>query len=269
MAYQMIFSDMDGTLLEDDIHVSKENQEAVQAAIEKGVGVVLCTGRGVFGTKAVLRTLGMVGKKGFVISQNGGCVYHLENMELAWKKGFSPKKLAPYAKMAEEMGLEVYFYDDQKFMATHMTQEVRNYCDVMTTEAIILTDYENYDGVFTKSLFNGDREKLLVVQKKIMEEMGEEFAVFFSSDHFMEVVRLGVNKGSAMKQVLDLMEIPVSDAIAIGDSENDISMITQAGLGVAVANAMEHVKTEADYVTERDFKNSAVAEVIEKFVLHK
>lgn len=268
MAYKMIFSDMDGTLLEDDIHVSKANQKAIQAAMEKGVGVVLCTGRGVFGTKAVLRTLGLMGKKGYVISQNGGCVYHLENMELAWKQGFSPKNFAPYAKMAEEMGLEVYFYDDEKFMATHMTEEVESYCAVMETEAIITTDYENYDGVFTKSLFNGDKEKILVVQKKIMEEMGMELESFFSSDRYMEVVSLGVNKGAAMKKVLELMEIPVTEAIAIGDSENDLSMIREAGLGVAVANAPKYIQAEADYVTEHDFKNSAVAEVIEKFILN-
>ncbi|WP_317855081.1 HAD family hydrolase [Chakrabartyella piscis] len=83
----------------------------------------------------------------------------------------------------------------------------------------------------------------------------------------MEVVLRGVNKGSAMKQVLEIMNIPVTDAIAIGDSENDLSMIREAGLGVAVANAPKYIQDEADYVTENDYKHSAVAEVIEKFIL--
>ncbi|WP_317855080.1 HAD-IIB family hydrolase [Chakrabartyella piscis] len=156
MAYQIIFSDMDGTLLEDDIHISEKNQEAIAKAVAAGKEMVLCTGRGVFGTEVILEHLGL-GQKGYVITQNGGAVYHLETMKLAWKKGFSPKEYAKYAKLAEEMGLEVYFYDNRKFMATHFTKEVENYCAVMGTEAIILTDYENYDGVFTKSLINGKK----------------------------------------------------------------------------------------------------------------
>ena len=70
-----------------------------------------------------------------------------------------------------------------------------------------------------------------------------------------------------MQETAEKAGVPLGEVIAIGDSENDLSMIQAAGLGVAVANAQEHVKAAADYVTETTCEQDAVADVIERFVL--
>ncbi|MBR2851658.1 MAG: HAD family phosphatase, partial [Anaerotignum sp.] len=71
MGYKMVFSDMDGTLLWKELHISVENKEAIRKAVDKGVDFVICTGRGVFGVEPHLQELGLIGKKGYVICQNG------------------------------------------------------------------------------------------------------------------------------------------------------------------------------------------------------
>jgi hypothetical protein len=63
------------------------------------------------------------------------------------------------------------------------------------------------------------------------------------------------------------MDIPVEQTIAAGDEGNDLSMIQAAGTGCAVANAQEVIRAAADYVTERDNNHSAVAEIVERFML--
>ena len=91
--------------------------------------------------------------------------------------------------------------------------------------------------------------------------------MYFSSREYLEIVPKGVNKGAGMIKFCELMGIPLSCTIAAGDENNDISMIRAAEVGCAVANGLDQVKAEADYVTSRDNNQGAVAEIIERFVL--
>lgn len=88
MGYKMVFSDMDGTLLWKGVRVSVENSAAIRKAVDKGVEFVICTGRGVFGVEKHLQELHLLGKKGYVICQNGAAVYDLRDMHLVLKSSF-------------------------------------------------------------------------------------------------------------------------------------------------------------------------------------
>jgi hydroxymethylpyrimidine pyrophosphatase-like HAD family hydrolase len=77
----------------------------------------------------------------------------------------------------------------------------------------------------------------------------------------------GRSKGAALLETASLLGLSVSNTYAVGDAENDISMITAAGTGIAVMNAVDEVKLAADYVTERDNNHDAVAELIEHLML--
>ena len=85
----------------------------------------------------------------------------------------------------------------------------------------------------------------------------------FSADCILSP--LGANKGYGVEFLCDFLGVPIENAVAIGDEENDISMIRNAGVGVAMKNAVQSVKDAADYVTEHDNNEDGVAEVIEKF----
>ncbi|MDD3393517.1 MAG: Cof-type HAD-IIB family hydrolase [Anaerotignum sp.] len=267
MGYKMIFSDMDGTLLKNDIEVSEKNKIAIEKAVKKGVQFVICTGRGVFGVERYLKQLNLIGQEGYAICQNGGAVYDLKDMSLALRESFSPKIYAPIAEYARKLGLELYYYDDRKFIAETETARVKRYCEVMGSAVKIMKEPLIYDGEFTKSLITGDREKLLLVQKMVQDIAGNQLECFFSSKVFMEVVKKGVSKGNIMEETARKAGVPMKSVIAVGDSDNDISMIKKAGLGIAVANADPEVKEIADYVTKNRCEQDAIAEIIEKFIL--
>lgn len=268
MNYKMIFSDMDGTLLSNDFEISPANKNAILQAKEKGVGFVLCTGRGFFGVKRHADLLGLTGQKGgYAICQNGSTVYDLENLELSVRQSFTPSVMNPISKMATEMGLEMYYYDNQLFMATEETERIREYCRVMSAKMRLLVNPGEYEGEFTKCLVNGPREKLLKLRSEMAHLEESELDCYFSGPMFMEYVKKGVSKGNAMEQMAKDAGITLEQVIAIGDSDNDISMIRRAGMGVAVANADESVKRAADYVTTTRCDQDAVSEVIRKFIL--
>ena len=91
--------------------------------------------------------------------------------------------------------------------------------------------------------------------------------VSYSSNRYLEFNARGVNKGAGLLRLADLLGVAREDTIAIGDNWNDFPMIEAAGLGVAVANAVEDMKPRCDYVCEASCDGNAVAEVIRKFVL--
>lgn len=266
MDYKMIFSDMDGTLLKNDIEVSEGNKFAIQEAVKKGVQFVICTGRGVFGVERYLEQLHLLGRDGYVICQNGGAVYNLKDMSLSIKESFSPRVFIPIVHYARTLGIELYYYDDRLFMAEKETDQVKKYCQVMGSAVKVMKEPLAHEGEFTKCLMTGERENLLLVQKKVKELAGNDLDCFFSSPIFMEVVKKGVSKGHIMEQTAKKANIPIQEVIAVGDSDNDISMIQKAGLGIAVANADPEVKEIADFITKNRCEQDAIAEVIEKFI---
>lgn len=268
MGYKMVFSDMDGTLLWKGVRLSVENSTAIRKAVDKGVDFVICTGRGVFGVEPYLKQLDLIGRKGYVICQNGAAVYDLRDMSLVIKKSFSPSLLKPVADFARSLGdLELFYYDDRNFMCEKLTPVVEEYCQVMSTKPRIVSDPTEYEGELTKCLFSGPRESLLKVKAFAEELLGEQVNLFFSSETYMEFVIKGVDKGSALEATAKKAGVDLKDTIAIGDSDNDLPMILRAGLGVAMKNGEEHVKDAADYITEKTAEEHGVAEVIEKFIL--
>ena len=86
----------------------------------------------------------------------------------------------------------------------------------------------------------------------------------YSSDNFIDFVSKNGGKGEALRKVAALLNVPMEKTIAMGDHQNDVSMLKAAGLGIAVANAREEVKKAADYVTVSNDED-AVAEIINKF----
>ena len=268
MSYKMVFSDMDGTLLEKGNEISVENCRAIGRAVDKGVDFVLCTGRGVYGVEKFIDLLGLNCRNGYVICQNGGAIYDMRDMKLIYRKGFSPVDFAPVAAAAAKLDLEVYYYDDRLFMADRVTDRLKRYAETMHTDMTLLKDPLTYDGTFTKCMVSGENEKLLKLKAEIEPLVQDKMNLYFSSGVFLEFVEKTVDKGSALEETAKKAGVSLADTIAIGDSDNDLPMLLRAGLGVAVANSWQHVKDAADYVTEKTCEESAVAEVIEKFILN-
>lgn len=268
MGYKMVFSDMDGTLLWKGVRLSVENSTAIQKTVDKGVDFVICTGRGVFGVEPYLKQLGMIGKKGYVICQNGAAVYDLRDMSLVIKKSFSPTLVKPVAAFARSLGsVAMFYYDDRNFLCEKLSEEVAKYCQVMKTTPQLVKEPMEYEGELTKCLFSGPREKLEQIKKFAKNLLGDEVNLFYSSETYLELVIHGVDKGSALEETAQKAGVALEETIAIGDSDNDLPMILKAGLGVAMKNGEKHVKAAAGYVTEKTAEEHGVAEVLEKFIL--
>jgi Cof subfamily protein (haloacid dehalogenase superfamily) len=139
---------------------------------------------------------------------------------------------------------------------------------------IIVTDdlekiiEENYQ-IILKVVIVSDMDEIGELKKlrnEIINMMDVE--VVSSAENNIEIMSKGISKGNAVKILGDIYGISKDEIICIGDSENDISMIEYAGLGIAMANATDDLKAAADYVTDTN-DNDGVAKAIEKIVFEK
>ncbi len=93
------------------------------------------------------------------------------------------------------------------------------------------------------------------------------FEHFFSGQYYYEFCGQGQNKGQCLRLLSEKLGVPIAETVAVGDEENDVFMIREAAVGVAMCNARAEIRAEADHITEQDNNHDGVAEVIYKFIL--
>ncbi|MDN6196317.1 MAG: HAD-IIB family hydrolase, partial [Atopostipes suicloacalis] len=94
----------------------------------------------------------------------------------------------------------------------------------------------------------------------------EKYNIFKSQDFILEILPLNVDKGFSMRLIGEMLGLEKEQIMGIGDQENDLALVENAGLGIAMENAIEEVKKAADYITYSNDENG-VAHAIKKFVL--
>lgn len=266
MSYKIIFSDMDGTLLHHVNDLSLENKKAIQSAQDKGVLFMIATGRPIYGLKPFLEQLNLIGSNSFVICQNGATIYNLKDMSLCEKNGFTPTEFAPIFELAQQSQVHSFFFDHDAFMVQTLSKDSDEYERMSDVETTILPDPLSYNGSFTKVLLEANHDILIPIQTKIRESYSHLFDCFFSNKNYLEIVKKDVNKGSSIEHICQKLNVDLKDVIAVGDSENDLSMILKAGLGVSVANGATLLKDASDVILEKTNNEHAIAELIEKFI---
>lgn len=110
----------------------------------------------------------------------------------------------------------------------------------------------------------GDISEIDLIQLWIQKNLKEKVNFYRSKDTYLEISPFKSNKWNAVEKILSIYNISITDTIAIGDNYNDIEMIKFAGIGVAVDNASEEIKKNADFICPTNI-NDGVAFTIEKF----
>ena len=127
-------------------------------------------------------------------------------------------------------------------------------------------EYVNCGAV--KCMLLADPTYLKEVEKELKKEYGDKYSIAISKPFFLEVTKLGIDKGVAIKKLAENLKISIDEVIAVGDSFNDLPMLKVAGLSVAVDNANEEIKKQVDFITKSN-NDGGMAYLIEKFIFNK
>lgn len=264
---RLISIDMDGTLLNSEKKLTQENIDAIQEAIDKDVKVVICTGRPCEGIESTLKLMPQAKKDQYVISFNGTIIKNLSDGSTMSVGGLKGSDLHYLHKLSEELGVCIHAFSEKNGL---ITTKQSKYTDVeadingITYSVVDFNDISNEDNII-KVMMIDEPEVLQKAIDRLPEEVYEKYSVLRSAPYFLEFLDKKVDKGQAVKMLADHCDIPRERVMAIGDAGNDLAMIKFAGIGVAMGNAFDEIKEEADFITE-DNDNNGVAIAIRKYI---
>ncbi|HFH9945614.1 TPA: Cof-type HAD-IIB family hydrolase [Streptococcus suis] len=269
MAIKLIALDLDGTLLTSDKRISEANKKALQAARERGVYVVLTTGRPLQAIGTFLEELDLLGEGQYSITFNGGLVQENTGRILD-KVGFTIEEVRTIRKVTNELDLPldaVYGGDVYSLPAAHESLYLT--ANPLLNKIPVTDEELPEDFVYNKAVSAVDAAFLDAQIPKIPAELHQRFEIFKSRDILLEWSPKGVHKANGLAKLIGHLGIDQSEVMACGDEGNDLSMIEWAGLGVAMANATDEIKSAANLVLPKTNDEDGIAWAVEHYVLNE
>lgn len=260
MTIELIATDIDGTLLDDHHQLSERNANAIRAAIDAGIAVILATGRMRYSCEWLIAELGLetdgIFVQGLHIADHTGQRIHGEFIEADVLEHFLP--------FAEQHNLSFVAFGDNEIYATrrdHYTDIILKYDEPEPIVVPNISDYPVHKMIIL--LEPADARELRPILEK---HMGDRADVMITQPEMIEIMPTGTSKGHSLRWLAQRMGIEMANVMAIGNAENDLTMLQFAGVGVAVANSAQVVLDSADYITASN-NDCGVAAAIERFVL--
>lgn len=264
--YKAISLDLDGTLMDSNKQLPEANKEALWKAIDKGVSVILASGRPLFGVLPVAEKLELKERGGYVLAYNGGNIWDCKNEKLIYSKNVPQECIPDICAVARKYDVApLTYYNDLVISERSEDEYVLKEAFCNSASVMQVDDIPSFvDYPEAKILLVGPHEKLIPARDELLEKYPDILDVFFSEEYFLEVVPKNVGKDMSLAELLKMLDIDQSELIACGDGMNDISMIKYAGLGVAMENAYPAVKDAADMIAPSNNDNG-VAYIVNKY----
>ncbi|MFT9847284.1 Cof-type HAD-IIB family hydrolase [Aneurinibacillus sp. REN35] len=263
MAYKLAAIDIDGTLLNDDYKITEANKEALKAAEEEGVSIVLCSGRA---PRSVTPLLEEIGIHGYYICHNGAVTSHSKTKEVLHEAGFLMDSVRNALNYCRKENIHTDFCTAFDMYTESLEREdVRTMYAKYLAQPTLLADALNIEDKLVKFTLFGTREQL----DKAYTDLGLmnlPVRTLRSGPSYIDLIDQATSKGAALNNLAQHLNISLNDTIAIGNYYNDLDMIMMAGVGVAVGNAPQDVKDKANLVVASN-NESGVAEALERLVL--
>ncbi len=289
--YKLVAIDLDGTMLNHYGEISERTKETVRRCIEKGVEIVLASGRPIDSIKTIAEELGI---KGYFIAGNGALVYNLQKNEMIYENYIKKEKVLEIIKICEENSIAYNVYTDKVILTTNLKFNVLYYYkenlkkeeNKQTNISIVENMYEYVENMkdekFLKiticdqndTIFHSIIKKLKEINdievldishmaRKIIKQGTEEIPVEY---FYTEISASNVDKWEAIEFLRKRMGLAKEEIMTIGDNINDKKMIENAGMGIAMkSSTMEILKIARDITETND--NDGVAIALEKYVL--
>jgi len=246
---RLIAFDMDGTVLQSDGEITVRLQKIIKKAMELGIYVVPCSGRGYMQIPATVREL----RVPYTITSNGGLIWD-ENQDRRLYADLIPWEMAAqmYRDITDLGGLACFHID----RGVYYEEADRELLEQRYSFSRLAVMHAVRDG---EGLIRERREgieKIFVriedpqIRQQICENILDRYPVFCSSSSMknLEFSMPGCTKGKALRWLCDHLQVDSSQVVAFGDGENAKEMLTFAGLGLAAAAAGEVCRAAADGV---------------------
>jgi Cof subfamily protein (haloacid dehalogenase superfamily) len=264
LKYQLLASDIDGTLIRRDQSLSPAVREAIDKLKRAGKRFTLASGRPVGGLS---KYVGLVSPDTPVISHNGATILCPDSGRLVYQRLMEPDSVLRLVELGREAGALVIVWSLDEMYSSEVSGQIEEYSRRNGEPLHLLQDPVPLAkrGV-NKVLWLDEPVKIAADGAALTREPVEAVCFCTSTPHILEFMHESVSKGEGLRKVCEYCGVDVSESIAAGDQLNDLAMLQAAGLGVAMGNAHEDVKRLAGFVTASN-EEDGLARVIERVML--
>lgn len=263
----MLVLDMDDTLLTDNHTISDENKEMISKAQERGVYVVLASGRPTSAMTSYAKELKMDFYKSYMLSYNGAVITDLNADKVIFEQTLTKEQIhelydyslvskthiITYINDAIVSETDSEYIDVEKTITGLAHNKVTSFKDAVQVNAVkcILLEEPTY---------------LRTVEDDLKLKM-PHLSISMSKPFFLEVAQQGIDKAFSLKKLAEKLDIHQSEIIAVGNAGNDLTMIEYAGLGVWVDNVTPELRDKGNVIVASN-NDHGVAEVIKRYILN-
>ena len=272
-----ILLDIDGTLTNSEKVITPRTREALLKAQEKGVVLVLASGRTATGLSTYAADLDLANHNGVLVCYNGAKSLNCQTGEVYFEQALTVEQgkrvlahmkkfdVAPVIDHGEYMYVNDVFFSlpNQSTYPTLIIQYEGHSNNYLLCEKRDLAEFCDFP--LNKILTAGDPVYLQEHWREMAAPFEGELSSMFTAPVYYEFTPLGVDKVRALKDTFEVLGIDQSEVMSFGDAQNDLTMIEWAEIGVAMGNAVDEVKAKADYVT-LDNNSDGIAYALERLV---
>lgn len=275
---KLVALDLDGTLFDNSSRISKRNLTAIRSITDKGIHVVISTGRPFEGIPFdQIKGTGI----NYAITANGSGIYEISTGKCLYENAMDEELVTPILNflLTRDIHMDAFIggkgYTPIQCVETAqkltVPSSIKNY--IITTRTrldnILQFIHENQLKVQKMTLnFYPATDGTLIDRETVRKFLvsNPSITTVCGGYNNLEFTRADANKGVGLRKLAEILGVNPDATMAIGDTENDLAIIEAAGIGVAMGNATDAVKARADYVTTTNTKDG-VAAAIEHFIL--
>ncbi len=263
---KILFTDLDGTLLDSQKQISDYTRKVLDAWSKAGHKLVLCSGRDINSVGSVKEYLQLDFPGMYLIGYNGGQIYDCDRQKTIYKISLTLEQTSHIMEAAADFDIHVHSYTDTHIVSPRDNEELCYYRRVIKTPVIFspnVTDVMTEGPCKCLAIELHDAKKLENFRLSLLPWAKEEgISMIYSNPYYLEFFPSVSGKGTAVKTLCKLLNINPYFSIAAGDAQNDISMIEAAGMGIAMCNGSEDVKMAATTITACDNDHDGLAHAL-------
>lgn len=283
MSVKLIASDLDGTIIDRNNNISEKNFEAINKIHEKNIDFAVCTGKSYSVSKKICEQF----NASYGVFGNGTQIIDFRNGKELLRNTLSKEDLLFCTTLAKRYNFHIHLYTDNEIISEDLKyMDLRNFIiesrnPTNTLKFKIVNNIVDYIEkakidvfsavISTESSALEEFQNLLSINQNIVytfiSKRGKYKDTIINKDYdYLNISPLHINKNEALKFLGKHLSISKLDIMAIGDNVNDLEMVKESGIGVAVSEAYDELKNVARYVTKASVSDGAFAEAIDKFI---
>lgn len=267
--YKLLVLDVDGTLIGHGAYPSPRVAKAIALAKAKGVGVALGTGRA---TEACYHLLRHLNLDGLHIFFDGAAVVEWPSNEIIFLQALPPHAAQRLIELSRQYDLflevyahDFYFIEKDGDLARHQQEKLQ--ITPLITDLMSLVNRVKMVKGQLLAIDAEEKQRADLITREMQKLCKMSWSLDPSNNiHFGNAISRYVSKGSALREIIDYLDIDASEVLAVGDSFNDLPVFEVAGTKVAMGHAPESLKKMASWVAPT-VEEDGVAAAIEKFIL--